>query len=49
MLEGKDAGVVVANVSGAFGASPQITIRGNTSINGNNNPLLGSRWSGIRR
>lgn len=39
MLEGKDAGVVVANVSGAFGASPQITIRGNTSINGNNNPL----------
>ncbi|MFC5046013.1 SusC/RagA family TonB-linked outer membrane protein [Aquimarina hainanensis] len=39
MLEGKDAGVVVDNVSGSFGASPRIRIRGNTSINGNNNPI----------
>jgi TonB-linked SusC/RagA family outer membrane protein len=39
LLEGKDAGVIVDNVSGAFGASPHIRIRGNTSLNGNNNPI----------
>ncbi|WP_158447907.1 SusC/RagA family TonB-linked outer membrane protein [Aquimarina longa] len=39
LLEGKDAGVVVDNVSGSFGASPRIRIRGNTSLNGNNNPI----------
>ena len=39
LLEGKDAGVVVDNLSGSFGASPRIRIRGNTSINGNNNPI----------
>ncbi len=39
LLEGRDAGVVVDNVSGTFGASPRIRIRGNTSLNGNNNPI----------
>ena len=39
LLEGRTAGVVVDNLSGAFGASPRIRIRGNTSINGNNKPL----------
>ncbi len=39
LLEGKDAGVVVDNLSGSFGASPRIRIRGNTSLNGNNNPI----------
>ena len=39
LLEGRDAGVVVDNLSGSFGASPRIRIRGNTSINGNNNPI----------
>ena len=29
LLEGRDAGVVVDNVSGSFGASPRIRIRGN--------------------
>ena len=40
LLEGRDAGVVVDNVSGSFGASPRIRIRGNTSLNGNNNPIF---------
>ncbi|WP_299256620.1 SusC/RagA family TonB-linked outer membrane protein [uncultured Aquimarina sp.] len=39
LLEGRDAGVVVDNLSGTFGASPRIRIRGNTSLNGNNNPI----------
>ncbi|MBQ4821822.1 SusC/RagA family TonB-linked outer membrane protein [Aquimarina sp. MMG016] len=39
LLEGRDSGVVVDNLSGSFGASPRIRIRGNTSINGNNNPI----------
>lgn len=39
LLEARDAGVIVDNVSGSFGASPRIRIRGNTSINGNNNPI----------
>ncbi|WP_159025622.1 SusC/RagA family TonB-linked outer membrane protein [Aquimarina sp. Aq78] len=39
LLEGRDAGVVVDNVSGSFGASPRIRIRGNTSLTGNNNPI----------
>ncbi|MFV0565504.1 MAG: SusC/RagA family TonB-linked outer membrane protein [Flavobacteriaceae bacterium] len=38
-LEGASAGVSVQNVSGTFGASPIITIRGNSSINGTNKPL----------
>ncbi len=38
-LEGSSAGVSVQNVSGTFGASPIITIRGNASINGTNKPL----------
>jgi len=39
-LEGRVAGVTVDNVSGTFGSSPKIRIRGNTSINGNNQPLI---------
>ncbi len=39
-LEGQVAGVSVDNVSGTFGSSPKIRIRGNTSINGNNQPLF---------
>src|SRR5688572_26030744 len=40
MLEGRVAGVTVDNVSGTFGTSPKIRIRGNTSINGDNQPLF---------
>lgn len=40
MLEGQSAGVTVDNVSGTFGTSPRIRIRGNASINGNNQPLF---------
>ena len=40
MLEGQVAGVSVDNVSGTFGSTPKIRIRGNTSINGNNQPLF---------
>ena len=40
MLEGQVAGVTVDNVSATFGTSPKIRIRGNTSINGNNQPLF---------
>jgi len=40
MLEGQAAGVNVDNVSGTFGTSPKIRIRGNASINGNNQPLF---------
>jgi TonB-linked SusC/RagA family outer membrane protein len=39
MLEGKVAGVTVDNVSGTFGTTPKIRIRGNTSINGDTQPL----------
>ncbi|AUC86392.1 SusC/RagA family TonB-linked outer membrane protein [Polaribacter sp. ALD11] len=39
MLEGKVAGVNVQNITGTFGAAPQITIRGSSSVFGNNNPL----------
>ncbi len=39
-LEGRVAGVTVDNVSGTFGTSPKIRIRGNASINGNNQPLF---------
>jgi TonB-linked SusC/RagA family outer membrane protein len=39
MLEGKVAGVIVQNITGTFGAAPQITIRGSSSVFGNNNPL----------
>lgn len=40
VLEGQIAGVNVDNVSGTFGTSPKIRIRGNASINGNNQPLF---------
>lgn len=40
VLEGRVAGVSVDNVSGTFGTSPKIRIRGNASINGNNQPLF---------
>lgn len=40
VLEGQSAGVNVDNVSGTFGTSPKIRIRGNASINGNNQPLF---------
>jgi TonB-linked SusC/RagA family outer membrane protein len=40
MLEGQAAGVSVDNVSGTFGSTPRIRIRGNASINGNNQPLF---------
>ncbi|WP_435315596.1 TonB-dependent receptor plug domain-containing protein, partial [Cellulophaga fucicola] len=39
MLEGRVAGVNIQNVSGTFGAAPKITIRGSSSVFGNNNPL----------
>lgn len=39
MLEGRVAGVTVDNVSGTFGTTPKIRIRGNTSINGDSKPL----------
>ncbi|MCI0751214.1 MAG: SusC/RagA family TonB-linked outer membrane protein [Flammeovirgaceae bacterium] len=39
MLEGKVAGVTVDNVSGTFGTNPKVRIRGNTSINGDTQPL----------
>lgn len=39
-LEGQVAGVNVDNVSGTFGTTPRIRIRGNASINGNNQPLF---------
>jgi len=40
MLEGQVAGVTVDNLSATFGTTPKIRIRGNTSINGNNQPLF---------
>ncbi|MCP4458395.1 MAG: SusC/RagA family TonB-linked outer membrane protein [Cytophagales bacterium] len=40
VLEGQVAGVNVDNVSGTFGTSAKIRIRGNASINGNNQPLF---------
>lgn len=40
MLEGRVAGVTVDNVSGTFGTAPRIRIRGNTSINGDTQPLM---------
>ena len=40
VLECRVAGVSVDNVSGTFGTSPKIRIRGNASINGNNQPLF---------
>jgi TonB-dependent SusC/RagA subfamily outer membrane receptor len=39
MLEGQVAGVTVDNVSGTFGTAPKVRIRGNSSINGDTNPL----------
>lgn len=40
VLEGQAAGVNVDNVSGTFGTSPRIRIRGNASLNGSNQPLF---------
>ena len=40
MLEGRVAGVTVDNVSGTFGTNPKIRIRGNTTINGDTQPLM---------
>lgn len=39
LLEGRAAGVNVQNVSGTFGATPKITIRGSSSILGDTRPL----------
>lgn len=39
MLQGKSAGVQITNVSGTFGASPKIRVRGSSSIYGNQKPL----------
>lgn len=39
MLEGQVAGVTVDNVSGTFGTAPKVRIRGNSSINGDTQPL----------
>ena len=39
LLEGRAAGVTVQNVSGTFGATPKITIRGSSSILGDTKPL----------
>ena len=39
MLQGKAAGVQIQNVSGTFGASPKMRVRGASSINGNQKPL----------
>ena len=39
MLEGRSAGVNVQNLSGTFGTSPKITIRGGSSIFGDTKPL----------
>ncbi|MDR1671410.1 MAG: SusC/RagA family TonB-linked outer membrane protein [Alistipes sp.] len=38
-LEGRVAGVSVQNVSGTFGATPKIVVRGATSIYGDSSPL----------
>lgn len=38
-LEGRSAGVSIQNVSGTFGASPKIRVRGATSIYGDSKPL----------
>lgn len=39
MLQGAAAGVSVQNVSGTFGSTPKIRIRGNASISANQEPL----------
>jgi TonB-linked SusC/RagA family outer membrane protein len=39
LLQGAAAGVSVQNVSGTFGATPKIRIRGNASISANQEPL----------
>lgn len=39
MLQGKAAGVQLTNVSGTFGASPKLRVRGASSIYGNSSPL----------
>ena len=39
MIEGRAAGVNVQNISGTFGTSPKITIRGGSSIFGDTKPL----------
>lgn len=39
MIEGKAAGVTVQNVTGSFGTTPKITVRGSSSIFGDTKPL----------
>ncbi|MHC0442855.1 SusC/RagA family TonB-linked outer membrane protein [Flavobacterium sp. 3-210] len=39
MIEGKAAGVTVQNVTGTFGSTPKITVRGSSSIFGDTKPL----------
>ncbi|KAA6344444.1 TonB-dependent receptor SusC [termite gut metagenome] len=39
-IQGKVAGIDIIRTSGEAGAKPQITIRGNRSINGDNSPLF---------
>lgn len=39
-VQGKISGVDIVRTSGAAGARPNITVRGNRSINANNNPLF---------
>ncbi|AWK05955.1 SusC/RagA family TonB-linked outer membrane protein [Flavobacterium crocinum] len=39
MIEGKAAGVTVQNVTGSFGSTPKITVRGSSSIFGDTKPL----------
>ena len=38
-LQGKVAGVIVRQISGAPGSTPEIRIRGNRSVRGGNNPI----------
>jgi len=38
-IEGKAAGVTIQNISGTFGTTPKITIRGSSSIFGDTKPL----------
>lgn len=40
VLQGQLAGVIVQNTSAEAGAAPKVTIRGITSINSSNNPLV---------
>jgi len=39
-IQGKAAGIDIVRVSGEAGSAPEITVRGNRSINGKNSPLF---------